>query len=233
MTIVAVHQPNFLPWLGYFIKITRADVFVFLDTVQFTKGGFSNRARIRRKTGESWLTVPLRAKSKKYPLLQVEINGRSWLEDVGNKLADHYGRAPFFDEVMPLVSQWLSRAPMSSLAALNQHLIAKILELLEIRTACRVASEMAPSCLRKNERIEEIVKAAGGDTYLSGTGATAYNAEEYFTAHGIRLIYNEVRIEPYPQVGVAFIPNLSVIDVLMNIGPAGTAELIIAAVRDG
>lgn len=231
--IVAIHQPNFLPWLGYFVKIARADTFVFLDNVQFTKSGFSKRVRIKNQQGhEVWLTVPIRSGATARAINRIGIEESTrWRPDMINKLRGYYGQAPFAAEMIDRIKPWLADAPTTSLAALNQTLILNVMDILGLEVDIRVASEFDLPPLAKDDLNIAIVKRCGGDAYLSGTGGLNYMDAALYAREGLEVRLNQVALPPYPQINGPFIPNLSVIDALFNLGTEGTRHLILDAAR--
>jgi len=219
---IGIHQPNFIPWIGYFVKVAKSNTFVLLDNVQYTKGGFSNRVKIKNKNGEgAWITVPLKATGghfKNINEIQVDYN-RAWQKDIENKLRDYYKKAPFINETIEIFSWILNKGSYSSLSALNCTLLFEIFMLLEIRTEIKKASEMNLPAASNNELLIAIIKNCGGDVYLAGLGGKKYMDENLYHENNISIIYNTVTEKPYPQVnGRDFIPNLSVIDMMFNIG---------------
>jgi hypothetical protein len=228
--IVSIHQPNFLPWYGYFVKIVRSDVFVILDNVQFTKGGYCNRVKIKNKNGtESWLTIPVKLSEGSFKdLNEVQIdNTKPWQKDIINKLSDYYRKAPYLKESLETIIGVINAKHYPSLASLNTALIIKILDLLRIKREIRVASNMELNGLHNNELLIAIIKEVSADTYLSGTGAKNYMNEQLYVNAGIKLEYNQVKVSEYSQInGTTFIPNLSIIDILFNEGLEGTKEFL-------
>jgi len=228
--IVSIHQPNFLPWFGYFAKIVRSDVFVILDNVQFTKGGFSNRVKIKSKNGEGvWLTVPVKVSEGTFRNInEIQIDyTKKWEKDIENKLRDFYKKAPFVNNTLQHFVDLFSAKTYSSLGELNTTLILDIIDLLGLRRKTLIAGAMDLPKISNNELLIEIIKRIGGDTYLSGLGGKKYMDEELYYNAGIKIIYNDVTVPEYEQVnGPAFVPNLSIIDMLFNIGIEGTKQLL-------
>lgn len=223
--VVAIHQPNFLPWLGYFHKMNQADAFVLLDDVQFSKGSYGNRVKIKsRLKGPDWLTVPVRSSEgskQQYNEIEIAYN-EPWRVDHANLLQDAYQQveeAPHFDHYFQdLMSLQEKRYP--NLAALNIPLIRYLKRQLEIPTTLYVASELGNDFGTGSERLANICKLLNADTYLSGQGARSYNDQALFASHGIELVYQSFRHPEYPQLhGGPFEPGLSVIDLLFNCGP--------------
>lgn len=214
MKTVAIHQPNFLPWRGYFQKIQQADVFVFLDDVQFplgNRGCVINRVSAVCNNEQKWLTMPIVRAER---ILDVRLKDTQ--EPLG-KVRNWYRKAPYFKEVMPILEQVFS-CETDSLADFNIKAITLFCQHLGIHTPL-VRSSALGIYTQKQDRILDIVSALGGDRYLSGKGAAKYQSEEAFRERGITLEYIAHNITPYPQFNCAtFTPGLSIIDLFMNCG---------------
>ncbi len=219
--IVAIHQPNFLPWLGFFDKLAKADVFVLLDNVQFVKGHICNRNKIKNNKQEAvWITVPVSHKKG------VEINfnelpvsyDQKWGNKILNVLRGSYSGAPHFDYYINKLHHILVETSYASLAALNAELIKFCCSELGITTRIETASEQGIEFGEQNAQNINICKYFGADTYFSGQGARKYNDEEAFRKAGLALSYQEFEHPVYNQLFGEFIPNLSVIDLLLNEG---------------
>lgn len=224
--IVAIHQPNYLPWLGYFYKIARADVFVLLDDVQFTKNGYQNRTQIKGAAGPVWLTQSvLQAGRGLQSTAMVEFDTRvDWRQKHMKSLTANYARAKFGKEMLALCGEWLDGND-PGLASTNSRLIISAAKALGLETKF-VSSSTIETDLKKGDRIADICRVLGASHYLSGRGAQAYQSEEQFQEHGIELIYTDFEKTPYPQLWGDFCGGLSVIDALCNIGVAETRKLI-------
>jgi hypothetical protein len=227
--IAAIHQPQYLPWLGYFDKMARADVFVLLDNVQFKKNEWQNRNRIRTPgdPGWQWLTVPVLHDHGQL-INEVRLNGRiDWRSSHQKTLELNYTKSPFFTEYWPRL-QTIYRREWPDLAALNIDLIRTLVELLGIRTKITVASGL-PVTTSKTQRLIDICRAVGCDTYLAGAGCAEYMDFDLFKASGIGVQIQEYRHPKYPQLWghgeEDFIPYLSTLDLLFNAGSGALAVL--------
>jgi hypothetical protein len=215
--IVAVHQPHYLPWTGYFDKIDLADVFVVLDTVQFEKNGWQNRNRIRTPEGFMWLTVPVVHRFG-LTIAETEIDCRiPWARKHRASLAAVYGKAPRYREVSGWLDEVYARQ-WDRLAPLTVGMLDHFLSVLGIGTRVLLASDMGELPSEPNERLAAIVKRLGGDTYLAGSGAAGYFRGEPFAREGIRVVVQEYEPEAYPQMFGEFVPGLSIVDLLLNCG---------------
>ena len=226
--LVAIHQPNFFPWLGYFDKLARADVFVLLDDVQFPKKGgtWINRVRLLIDEEPAWGTVPVdRSYHGVREVREMRIDEQTpWRRKLVKTIQTSYGRAPHRDEVMPLLSELIEN-PTDELAEYNRASIAALSQALGLTTEFVLSSSLGATG-RATERLIQLVKAVGGSGYLSGGGAAGYQDDERFSEAGIELV--EQRFDPptYPQLASAPVPGLSVIDALLNCGFDGTRRLI-------
>ncbi len=219
--VLAVHQPNFMPWQGYFHKMKQSDVFVLMDTVQFVKRHICNRNKIKNSQGEAqWLGVSVSsAKGRDVSFIELEIDyGQKWQSKALNSLKHAYGKAPHFEPYYSEIEKiLLTQYP--NLAALNIALIEYFKELFEIETPLKKMSDMPGNLGAKSEQIINICKLENADVYLSGQGAKKYNDQAMYDAAGIELQYMEYEPPVYPQIGEKFISHLSVLDLVFNQGP--------------
>ena len=221
--VVAVHQPQYLPWLGYFDKIAACDAFVFLDCVQYKPREFQNRNKVRTPEGSKWLSVPVVSKDRGRQIVsEVEIdNDFPWKRQHLNALRSAYGKAAYFDRYAGFFQELYS-GEWNKLMELNVHIIKYLLAELGIARPVYFESALG-ICGTATERIIEICQKLNADTYLSGAGGKDYLAEEKFVPAGIKLLYQEFKHPRYAQQFMKdendFIPNLSVLDLLFNEGP--------------
>jgi hypothetical protein len=217
--IIAIHQPNYIPWPGFFYKVLKSDAFVLLDTVQFSRRSFTHRNRVKGSgSNVIWLTVPVLKKGRFYQKInKVEINRtEKWQKRHLGTLQMNYANAPFFhyykDELNGIYNRDWNR-----LVDLNYELFGFVLRVLRIDRKCYLASEMGIKG-EKTELLVSIVKELGGNTYLSGSGARNYIDESMFRKEKVRLSYYQYGSFIYPQLWGKFIPNLSILDLLFNCG---------------
>ena len=220
---VAIHQPQYLPWLGYLDKLDSADVFVFLDTVQFKKHEWQNRNRIRTKDGWQWLTVPV---IDRFPerIDQVEINSRTdWQRKHCQALRLYYGKAPHWEPFGPELLGLLEK-PWTRLAELNVSVTELLCKHLGIKTPRRIASTMEAR-EEPTDRLVDLCRVVGGTVYLAGQGAAprpgapSYMDVGRFPRAGIQVHFQEYRHPTYQQRYDPFVSHLSVVDLLFNCGP--------------
>lgn len=216
--IVSVHQPQYLPWLGYFDKIYKSDLFVFLDNVQYKKREFQNRNKLRTKDGSMWLTVPVITKGKyTQKISEVEIENESdWRAQHLKSLEFNYSGTEYFDEYIDFFRKTYSRE-WAKLIELNVHIINYLLETLEIKTPVKFESSL-DIITESTQRIIDICKRLGADTYLSGAGGKDYMDESLFEKEKIKLMYQNFEHPVYKQRFSPFEPYMSVVDLLFNCG---------------
>jgi hypothetical protein len=214
---VTIHQPQFLPWLGYLDKIDQADLFIVLDTVQFKKNEWQNRNRIRTADGWQWLTVPVLQRFGQR-IDEVLINPTaSWRAQHVRALNMHYARAPYrglyLEDLRALYEE-----PWVKLAELNCAVIRWLLRSFGITTPVRCASEWTVR-EEPTDRLADLCRAVGATQYLAGPGADGYMDQVRFETSGVRLQMQAFHHPVYRQVYEPFEPNLSAIDLLLMRGP--------------
>lgn len=228
--LVAIHQPNFFPWLGYFDKLRRADVFVVLDNVQQQKkgGSWTNRVKLNINNTARWVTAPIvRTYHGTRQIREIEFDEASpWREKLFRTLSSAYGRAPHFADGMqlarPLIANSERHACAYNLAAIRSLATALVDPARKIVLASDFGSSETATDL-----LIDLVHAVGGDAYLSGGGADDYLDAAKFQQAGVRLIYQNFKHPTYPQhASEAFLPGLSILDTIMNIGVAETRRLL-------
>ncbi len=224
--IVAIHQPNYAPWLGYFSKIAQADSFVFLDDAQYTKNSYINRAQFDVGGTAKWLTVPV-SYAFGDPILAVRPARADWTSAHIDSLRSWYRGASAYAEVMPWVEATYAALPAQSLAGANVALIQAIAGGLGLSCRFHRASEFGLAELSGDARLAALVSAVGvGAVYLSGSGGAKYQAAETFAAKGIGLPYSCVTRRPYDQGHPNFLPGLSVVDALFRLGWRAAAAML-------
>jgi hypothetical protein len=223
--IVSMHQPNFLPWLGYFYKMAKADLFIFTDTLEFSKGSYTQRVKIMTASGPRWLTVPLIHIGKVgQPILEVRCGGWSdWRQRLVDSLNGNYLQCQYYRQYADPINAIIMGSD-ESLCNLNIKLILHIAGVLGI-TLPTVLSSTLPVSGRATDWIISACKAVGADTFLSGLGGAKYQDEDAYGRAGIKLIYTDFRHPRYPQKSAEFVEGLSIVDLLYNCGPGSAAIL--------
>jgi hypothetical protein len=223
--IVAIHQPNYAPWLGYFAKMARADVFVLLDDAQYSKNSYINRVQIDGGGRPRWLTVPVSYRFGD-PINRVRAAAAAWPQAHCETLKTFYGSAPAFAAVWRWLRDTYAHLPESDLAASNAALVAAIAQRLGIRTQLRSASQLDASGAAADDRLIALVRACGPNaSYLSGRGGANYQDPAKFAAAGIPLVYSDFAHPTYDQ-GHSFLPGLSMLDAVFRLGWERAAELL-------
>lgn len=233
--IVTVHQPHFLPWLGYLERMKQADLFIVLDHVQFERQNYQNRTRILLEGQAHWLTVPVVQNSQQERIIDKQIDNpdkaeiRHWGEKNYQKLYQAYRKTPFFNAHAPhlkkiLASRW------ERLVDLNQVLLEYLRDQFAITTPLINSSEL-PVDGRQSGLILNLCKAVEADTLLIGMGGSRrYIDYEAFAEAGIQIIGQDFEHPRYAQCSDSdFVPGLSAIDLLFNHGPASREILACAA----
>ncbi|MGN7613865.1 WbqC family protein [Magnetococcales bacterium HHB-1] len=226
MTVLAVLQPGYLPWLGYFDQLARADFFIHYDDVQFDKHGWRNRNRIKGPDGPQWLTVPVHHKGRHgQKILDVEINNQiKWGQKHSRSLELCYSKAPFRDTYLPQIKEILQH-PWKQLIDLDLTLIEALAQFLNINTPTYRASELNISG-SQSERLLKICQHFGVTTYLSGDSAKNYLDLALFASHQIEVVWQSYQHPEYTQQFGAFHAHLSVVDLLFNEGPESQKRFI-------
>ena len=217
---IAIHQPHYLPWLGYFAKWAAADLFVVLDTVQYERNGWQNRNRIKTREGPTWLTVPVRAKLGT-PIREVILDSsQNWRARHLATVEHAYGRAPgwrrYRDELRAFYAREWTRLAFVALAS-AEWLAGKLGIVTPIRLASAIdlppAAQADPTA-----RLVALCRAVGADTYLAGREGAVYMDIQQFERAGIRVESQRYEHPIYTQEHGEFAPFLSTLDLLLNHG---------------
>jgi hypothetical protein len=231
--IVAIHQPNFLPWLGFFNKIIQSDTFILFDDVQFPKTGgvWTNRHYFLDNGIKKLHTVAISRNfsgSKKINEIKLALD-MNWREQYLKKITHSYSKAKYFLETYQFLEQILDYKT-EFLCDLNIHLINAVLSALDISNTSLVKSSSLLKSGSSNELLCSLTKAVGANTYLSGGGADGYMDESVFTSNKINIVYQNYNLVGYSQINSnEFVPGLTIIDAMMNCGFKETKKLVIGA----
>jgi hypothetical protein len=215
---VAIIQPNYIPWKGYFDIIHDVDTFVFLDDVQYTVRDWRNRNQIRLPGGgKTWLSVPVvGGRNQRIDSVAVD-ESQGWRRKHLEALRHSYGRAPHFEPYYSRFAAVLER-PWPRLVDLDVALTEMVCDWLGCRRRFERASTLQASG-SKDDRLIELVQRVGGDHYLSGPSARDYIVPEKFAAAGITLAYHDYAGYPeYPQIASPFDPYVSILDLMFAVG---------------
>lgn len=225
--IVSIHQPQFLPYLGFFHKVAHSDLYVVLDDVQFLERGFMHRNEIKMQTGKQWLTVPV---VKKYQQRTDEVMidpSSSWRRKHWAALESNYRPTPYWQELAPGLKAVLVDGGHTRLVDLDLDLLRWAFRVLGIRVPVRLSSELSVEG-EQTERLVNICKSVGAAVYLSGKGGRQYMELGQFDAAGVDVRFQEFTAPMYQQQFMqhGFIANLAVVDALFNCGSERTRGLI-------
>jgi hypothetical protein len=222
-----IHQPEHNCWLGFFHKMMRADYFVSLDNVQFEKNGFQNRNRfVDRRTGQAfWLTVPVITKNNSDILIRnIAIDQtKHWEKKYWGRLYDCYCRYPYFKQYAEQLEGIIYKCEYLRLVNLNYDLIEFVRRQLRIEVPL-IKGGGLHQFGHKSELILNICKTMKADVYLSGQFGKNYLDEKVFEAAGIRIEYQQFEYPVYESK--CYLPRLSAMDVLFNIGSENTRKLL-------
>jgi len=214
--IVSIHQPAYIPWLGYFDKISKSDIHIFFDNAQYSKNNLFNRNKIKTPQGDVWLTIPVKYKKGK-SINEIEIdNSTNWREKHWKTITCNYSKSLFFDKYIGIfeyfyLNDWRYLSDFT--IAMNK----KICQMMGIQTKFVISSEIQTDGI-SNEKLINLCKKVDADVYLSGQGAKVYMNEKLFNESKIKVEYQNFSYPTYKQLWGDFIPNLSVIDYIFNCG---------------
>lgn len=223
---VVISQSMYFPWVGFLEQLRVADVFVRYDDVQFSKGSFTNRVQIKTAESSRWMTVPLAGHKLGQRIKEVQASTASnWREQHLDKLAETYRDAPHAEamlhvarEALGIDSHSVGDIAYSSMRALTRYFG------LDQRLQWRDVAELGIGGA-SSTRVLDIVRALGGTRYITGHGARNYLDHEAFEAAGIEVCYMRYGCLPYPQIGRAFTPYISALDLVASCGTAGAAYI--------
>jgi len=215
--VFGAHQPNFIPYLGFFDKAIKCDVFVLLDCVEFSKQNWQNRNKIRTSDGWMWLTLPIKKGSSKLPIRLVELSEGKWRKRIWKSIMYSYNRAPHWENYHGEIQELVTN---SSEKLLDYNIAWLEWLFKELDIACQVVPQSELDIQGKaSELILRLGKALSCDVYLSGVGAKDYLDEKLLMDEGIDVVSQNFKHPEYKQVFEPFIPHMSVLDGILNIGP--------------
>lgn len=218
---IAIAQPTYLPWCGYFDLIDQVDTFVFLDSVQFEKQSWQHRNRIKTPAGLQWLTVPVQFRGHfGQKICEVEIRDVEFAKKHLRAIELNYRRAPFFEDYFPELARLLSCEAGERLVDLNLHVIGWVCSALQIKTQLIRSSKMTASG-KRTELLANICGELSATKYVSPVGSAEYllDEREMMTGRGIEISFHHYEHPEYAQLFPPFVSHASVIDLLFNEGP--------------
>ena len=217
---VVIHQPDFMPYLGFFQRLLYADLYVILDNVQFVnncKDSWHRRDKIKTPKGEQWFTVGIQKASLKTNICDILINKNdNWKIKHLNLINENYKKAPFYNEIFPYIKELYS-FECDNLVEFNMKSIHMLFDLFAIKIKEVFASTLETTG-KSNELLVDILQKVGADRYLSGVGAKAYFDSAPYDEAGIEVVWQDFIHPVYPQLFGPFVPYLSSIDLLFNCG---------------
>jgi len=227
---IAMMQPTFLPWLGFFELVNKADIFIFLDDFQFSVQSYHQRNRLFVNRNQvDWYSIPIKKTlSYQMPLNKVKMNEDiPWRIKSWKRIQQNYGKTSYFKEYEDEIRKWLL-TPFSNLAEQNIAFIKKVCELINIKSVFKQSSEFA-SQKKRSERVLELLRWQNCHCYYCAKGSFDYMMEDkVFPVEDIEIFFQDFKPQAYPQIGSKynFVPCLCVLDSLFNIGPKETFKLI-------
>lgn len=218
MKTIAIMQPYIFPYIGYFQLLGAVDVFVSYDTAQYIKGGWINRNRILFQEAPKYITFPVR-KRQLNSLINEHLFADNIIIKEKNKilsvLQQSYSKAPFFNVVYPLLEDIIN-IDESNVARFAEHTQKEILKYMGIDVEYKRSSELDfDKSLKGQDRVVEIVKKLCGKRYINPIGGLELYSSKEFILNGIELRFLKSEVKPYQQFSNDFVPNLSILDVLM------------------
>ena len=222
---IAIHQANYFPYPGFFHKINQADVFVIQDDIKFVNK-ITNRNKIISSSGYTWINVPIKKGHKSLPIMDVKINNEiPWGKINFKKICAGHNKAKFFHLYKDYFEN-LYKKEWEDIFELNFETIKQILDWLDIKVKIIVESELDISG-QSTERLVNVCKKLGADTYISGIGGKRYLDEKLFKNNNVNLQYQNYTPISYNQnLSKSFIPDLSIVDLLFNEGTDGSQEIL-------
>lgn len=213
---IAIHQPDYIPYIGYFYKISQCDIFTFLDDVKFSHNNMHHWNRIKTPKGELRLKIPMDYHSDDTIQMVRTKDELNWKQKHLKAMELNYTRAKYFKDCYPKFRELLSEH-YTSLADMNITINLFICDAFGIKKEYIRSSTMNINTM-KEDKIIDICQDLNGTEYISGNGAKAYQNEEHFTQRGIKLTYSAYQSIEYPQLWKEFFPYLSILDYIFNCG---------------
>jgi hypothetical protein len=224
---IVIHQPDFMPYLGFFDRFRNADLYIALDSVQYVNSsrGWTNRDKVKSVNGEKWLSVSVEKTNRSTLINEVVISKNvDWKKNHLSIIRENYRSSPYYDEVIFYINNIYERE-YKYLKDLNIDLIKFLMGSLNLEVPWIWSSDLKISG-QKNELLINIIKSVNGNQYLSGVGAKEYLNEEAFRKAGIEVIWQDFKHPIYRQNYTGFIPYLSSIDMLLNCGFKNSQEIM-------
>lgn len=224
---VVIHQPDFVPYTGFFHRFLRADLYVVLDHVQFVYGSraWTHRDKIKTPQGEKWLSISVKKAPRDTAINKIELSTKTdWRTNNLNVIEANYRAAPFYSEILPSIEA-LYAIPYKMLSDFNLASITLLMDMLDVNTPLILSSSLNPQGV-KNDLMIDLLNKVGATHYMSGVGAKAYLDPELFEKFNIQLVWQNFEQPIYHQLFGDFIPYLSTLDMLFNCGIEESRKLL-------
>ena len=216
--ILTAHQPVYLPWLGLFHKIAKADLFCYFDIVQYQRKDYNNRNKIKTSNGELWLSVPVESKGHlNKNVSEILIVQDNWVKKHLKSIELNYKKASFFQDYFPEFQSILINESKNSLGILNLKLLEYFMECLGVDTPIVKASDYSFNGIGSDLVLDMCIKL-GADSYIFGEQGKNYADVNSFTEEKIVVEFQNYIHPVYRQVGRIFLPYMSIVDLLFNEG---------------
>jgi WbqC-like protein family len=219
MKKVSIHQPNYLPWIGFFHKVSKSDCFVILDIAEYSNSGITNRNKIRTKDGWIYLTIPIGKKYHNARIVDVQLqDDYSWQRSHFKTLEANYKKSDYFYCHEDFFKK-LYAVKYQHLWEINEKIIFYLLECFDINVEIIKSSDLSFDLNSKKTDLNiNVLKEVGADIYLSGPSGRNYLETDLFKENNIKLEYTNFEHPIYKQRFEGFVPNLSAVDLLFNLG---------------
>jgi hypothetical protein len=226
MQRVAIIQPGYLPWLGFFELMASSNIFVIYDDVQFDKHGWRNRNRIKTLQGKQWLTIPVLTRGQNWPKNnEVVVGGNKWKKKHLKSIQQNYNKSKYFDEVFPIIKNGL-QLDADRLIDFDMFFICEVARYLNIDTEIVLSSSLNINGEERFVRLANICKHFNATHYYNGAAGQMLYKKEDFLEHGLILEFQNYKHPQYTQLHRGFIPYLSIIDLLFNVGHSSLEILL-------
>jgi hypothetical protein len=219
-TLVTMHQPNYVPWIGFFSKVAQSSCLVLMDTFQYTKDGIIHRNKIRTNTGTGYLTIPISKDFSRAKIKDVELpSDRKWQAVHWQTIFHNYVKTDYFKDYSDFFQTTFER-PYQYLSQLNMDIIHYLLTCFAIDVEVIVASDLKVNPdLKHTDMITAVLKEIGATTFLSGPSGKGYLEIDKFRDNGLSCRFAQFTHPVYRQRYPGFEANMSAIDLLFNTGP--------------
>jgi len=215
MTRVVISQPMYFPWVGFLAQLALADVLIWLDDVQFSKGSFTNRVQVPKgPDGTGWLSIPLAGKGSGRKIADLAPDRPDWTESHRATLRNAYGRSADWNEIDACLAEVAATSPLPPAIAASSETLARAVG-LDLPAAMWSSDMDVPGA--GSARVLSLVQAAGGTRYITGHGARNYLDHAAFEAAGVAVDYMDYAPRPWPQSSASFTPYVTGLDLVAHV----------------